>query len=57
MEPKSEQLILRISVTELAMLRALAESTGLSAADVVRTCIRHEYAEKFGDRLPKTAKR
>jgi hypothetical protein len=52
-EPRTEQFIMRVSPRELAMLRAIAEDAGLAAADVLRTCIRREYKEKFGDKSPK----
>lgn len=52
-ELRSEQFLMRVSPTEVAMLRALADATGLAAADVLRMCIRREYAEKFGDKKPK----
>jgi hypothetical protein len=48
---------MRVSPTELAMLRALADSTGLSAADIPRTCIRKDYAERFGDKKPPIPKK
>jgi 8-oxo-dGTP pyrophosphatase MutT (NUDIX family) len=55
-EPRTEQFIMRVSPSELAMLRALAEEAGLAAADVLRTCIRREYKETFGDKPPKKTK-
>ena len=52
-EPHDQRFTLRISPTELSMLTALAESTGLSSSDVVRQLIRREYTEKIGDKPPK----
>ena len=45
-----------MSPGEVAMLRALAENSGLAAADVIRQAIRREFREKFGDRPPKKSK-
>lgn len=47
---------LRIAPEEIAMLNALAEAEALSASDIVRTLVRRAYAEKFGDKKPKTKK-
>jgi len=44
-ELRTENIIFRASPTEVAMLRAIAESTGLTSADVLRSCIRREYAK------------
>jgi len=52
-ELRSENFILRMSKTEMGMLKALGESIGLSGADIIRQCIRREYSEKFGDKPPK----
>jgi hypothetical protein len=47
---------LRIAPEEIAMLNMLAEADALSASDIVRTLIRRAYAERFGDKKPKTKK-
>jgi hypothetical protein len=57
LDVRTELFNLRMSVDEMAMLRALADSMGLSAADVVRQSVRRAYAEKFGDKPPKRTKR
>lgn len=59
-ELRSRQFIFRVSPTEIAMLQAVAEYTGLSAADVLRTHIRESYRRIHGDKKPakkKAAKR
>jgi hypothetical protein len=55
-EARTEHFLLRISPTERAMLDALADKAGLSASDIVRTLIRGDYQEKFGDKPPKKPK-
>lgn len=52
-EPRTEQFIMRIAPSELAMLRALAEDAGLAAADILRMAIRRQYRETFDDTPPK----
>jgi hypothetical protein len=48
---------IRVTDEERAMLRALADERGLSAADVVRTFIRDAYRERFGDKRPPKPKK
>jgi uncharacterized protein (DUF1778 family) len=50
---RTQRLNVRIAPEEMAMLEAVADQSGLSASDVVRTLIRREYAEKIGHRKPK----
>lgn len=55
-EARTELFNIRVSPTELSMLRAIADADGLSAADVVRTLVRREYAARFGQKAPKKPK-
>lgn len=48
---------IRVTDEERAMLRAVADDRGLSAADVVRMFIRDAYREKFGDKKPPKPKK
>jgi len=43
----------RVSQEEIAMLRDLADSAGVSSSDIVRLLIREAYRLKFGDKKPK----
>jgi hypothetical protein len=45
-----------MSPEENAMLAALAEHSGLTASDIVRSLIRKEYRATFGDKKPKPKK-
>ncbi len=54
---RDRQFRIRIADHELAMLHALAEKEGVSAADFLRLYIRRAYAEVFGDRKPPKQKR
>jgi hypothetical protein len=56
-EPRTERLEIRISQTELEMLRQLAEAEGLSQADILRQCIRQRHTAKFGVQVPTRKKR
>ena len=49
-DPKTRRFELRLSEAEAAMLDTVAKATGLSAADVLRQCVRERYAEHFGVR-------
>ncbi len=51
---RTSKLTIRISEEELEMLRALADANGVTASDFLRLYVRKEYAEKFGDKKPKT---
>jgi hypothetical protein len=55
-EEKSERLAMRMAPSEVSMLRALSEAAGESDANVVRQLIRRAYAERFGDKKPRTKK-
>jgi hypothetical protein len=48
-EAQTERLGLRVAPSELKMLEALSEASGLSMSNVVRQLVRREYAEKFGE--------
>lgn len=56
-EERTERFGIRLSTTEVAMLDALAEATGLSASDVTRLAIRDAYRAKFGDKKPAKPKK
>ncbi len=56
-EERTERIAVRMAPTEAAMLEALAELAGLSASDIVRTLVRREYGEKFGDKPPRPPKK
>jgi len=56
-DPRTERFTLRIAPAELAMLDALAEERGLSAADIVRMLIRDAYRAKFGEKAPRRPKK
>jgi uncharacterized protein (DUF1778 family) len=45
---RTQRLDLRISPEEMSMLEALAEVRGLTVSDIVRTLIRREHRNEFG---------
>ena len=49
-------LTVRMNVEEMNMLKALAESDGISASDLVRQFVRRSFMERFGP-MPKVAKK
>jgi predicted DNA binding CopG/RHH family protein len=51
-EPATERLDIRIAPAELAMLRKLADATGLPVSTYLRQTIRRAYAEAFGNKKP-----
>jgi hypothetical protein len=53
---RDKRLTIRVSAEEVAMLEALAEAAGVSGSDFLRLHVRSAYAEKFGDKKPKTRK-
>jgi hypothetical protein len=55
-DARTEVFNMRLTPLEVAMLRALAEDSGLAAADLLRTCIRREYKERFGNKPPKKSR-
>jgi hypothetical protein len=56
-EPKDLSFLVRLGATEAKMLADLAETTGLSRADVIRQAIRREHAGVFGSGPPRKAKK
>jgi hypothetical protein len=47
--PRTELFTIRMSPDEMTMLRALADRSGLSGADVIRLALRRDYAAQFGE--------
>lgn len=47
---RTELLTVRVTPEEMAMVKALAESDGVSASDLVRQFIRRSHAERLGDK-------
>lgn len=56
-DDRNEQVSLRMSLHEVAMLKAMAASDGISQSDVLRMLLRREWIARFGDKLPKMPKR
>ncbi len=56
-EDRNEQVSIRMSVHETAMLKALAALDGISQSDVLRMLLRREWMNRFGDKPPGKAKR
>jgi len=56
--PRTRTVMFNVRMTdgEIAMLRALAESDGLSGSDVVRQLIRREHRTRFGTAAPQSTK-
>lgn len=54
---RDKVLTVRMTADERAMLRAIAERSGVTASDWVRLTIRQTYADTFGDKQPKPRKR
>lgn len=50
---RDQNLRVRMSSDEVRMLKQLSDAMGLTASDVVRSLIRREHVEKFGDKLKK----
>lgn len=46
-------LTVRMSPEEMAMLKRLAESDGVSSSDLVRQFVRRQHAERFGEPRPR----
>jgi hypothetical protein len=55
-ELKNLQFLIRLGATEAKMLADLAETSGLSRADVIRQAVRREHVAVFGARPPRKAK-
>src|SRR5690349_5856382 len=53
-EQQTERVGMRFTPSEVAMLEALSEATGLTMSNVVRQAVRREYAERFGSAAPKS---
>lgn len=52
---RNEQVSLRMSLQETAMLKAIAALDGISQSDVLRMLLRREWMNRFGDKsVPKT---
>jgi hypothetical protein len=49
---RTELLTVRVTPEEMAMLKKLADSDGLTASGVVRQFIRRSYVERFYDEPP-----
>lgn len=56
-EDRNEQVSLRMSLHETAILKALAALDGISQSDVLRMLLRREWMNRFGDKVPPKAKR
>ena len=56
-EDRNEQVSLRMSLHETAMLKAIAALDGISQSDVLRMLLRREWMNRFGDKPPPKAKR
>jgi hypothetical protein len=56
-EDRNEQVSLRMSIHETAMLKAIAALDGISQSDVLRMLLRREWLNRYGDKLPPKAKR
>jgi hypothetical protein len=56
-EDRNEQVSLRMSIHETAMLKAIAALDGISQSDVLRMLLRREWMNRYGDKLPPKAKR
>jgi hypothetical protein len=54
MVDRDTRVNVRISKEEAFMLKALAESEGVSISDSIRLQMRKAYAEKFGDKDPRS---
>lgn len=50
MEHRTQSITVRVSKTEDAMLRALADADAVYTADVIRRLIRAEYARRFAEK-------
>ena len=56
-ELKDLNFLVRLGATEAKMLADLAETTGLSRADVIRQAIRREHGAVFGAGPPRKSKK
>jgi len=56
-EDRNEQVSLRMSLHETAMLKAIAALDGISQSDVLRMLLRREWMNRFGDKRPPKAQR
>jgi len=56
-EDRNEQVSLRMSIHETAMLKAIAALDGISQSDVLRMLLRREWLNRFGDKSPPKVKR
>jgi hypothetical protein len=56
-EDRNEQVSLRMSLHEVALLKALAALDGISQSDVLRMLLRREWLARYGDKLPPKVKR
>lgn len=52
-EQQTERMNLRLTPSEVEMVQALSEATGLTMTNVIRQAVRREYAERFGPAAPK----
>ena|SRR5882672_3598976 len=55
-ELKDLNFLVRLGATEAKMLADLAETSGLSRADIIRQAVRREHAVVFGAGPPRKAK-
>jgi hypothetical protein len=53
---RDRQFRMNVADEELEMLRQLAEADGLTASDYLRTAIRRDYRDRFGDKPRKPKK-
>ncbi|HKO49223.1 MAG TPA: hypothetical protein VJV79_15930 [Polyangiaceae bacterium] len=56
-DERNEQVSLRMSQPETAMLKALAALDGISQSDVLRMLLRREWMNRYRDKVPQKAKR
>ena len=56
-DERNEQVSLRMSTHETAILKALAALDGISQSDVLRLLLRREWTNRFGKKSPPKAKR
>lgn len=52
-EQQTERMNLRLTPSEVEMLQALSEVTGMTMTNVIRQAVRREYSERFGSTAPK----
>lgn len=56
-DSRNEPVSLRMSIHEVAILKALAALDGISQSDVLRMLLRREWMNRYGDKMPPKAKK